>query len=137
VNMGGAYNRDDAYFSVEDVNDNVRNYHSRMRLLDDGQQYQGGLSGAEVLENGSEINPILAFTLSIQGVVEAVVKAHAMTIRKSPLFSWSTIDESLVPLWYGIKIAIEATDVVEIEAQRQAMREAGLLLPHQDGGRPA
>lgn len=126
--MGG-YGRETSYFAVEDVNEHVRNYHSRMKLLDEGQQYQGGLSGAAMLQDGSEINALLAFVLAIPGVAEAVVKAHAVTIRKSPVFEWAAIDDVLIPLWYGIKLAIEATDVVEIEAQRQMMREQGYLMP--------
>lgn len=117
--------RESTYFGVEKVpnDDNTRVYHSRLRLLDERWQYQGGFKGIRLagMSDDQEVPlaSVLAFVLDLDGVTFAEVKAYQLTVKKSPLFSWDEIEVNLLPLWLGIKPALEATEVFEIEAQRE------------------
>jgi hypothetical protein len=69
---------------------------------------------------------VLELVLSIPGVVHAQVTAWKLDILKSPVYEWDDVEDHLIPLWLGIKTAIDETDAVQVEA-RKILLEQGLL----------
>ena len=98
---------------IQNLEPHLRVYHSRLRLLDGGWQFQGGFPGMKYLMRGDgeqeEICPVLELVLSVRGVERAEVRAWKLIVWKSPIFHWHEIDAHLLPLMMGIPQAFEAT----------------------------
>ncbi len=94
------------FFVVNTTEDpDVREYHSRVRLLDDWMT-QGAMKGAKFISPGEPTCAVLDLALDVPGVAGANVKAYLLTVEKSPVFSWDEIEENLMQMFYGIKTAL-------------------------------
>ena len=64
-----------------------------------------------------DLAPVLALVLAIPGVASARAFAYRMIVQKSPLFEWDEIEQHMLALLLGVRLALEETRALE-EARR-------------------
>ena len=117
----------DGFIGVETTPDeNIRVYHSRLRLMEDWQ-IQGGLAGATQLSDGTPVCATLEFLLSLPGVAEAQVMAYRFVVKKSPVFSWGEVEKPIAALLLGVRTVLDETSELDSlfhDIRRRAGRDS-------------
>lgn len=110
--------RENKYFNIEGNEDeNYRIYHTRMQLLERGWSRVAAFKGVYSIDYGTPIPPIMDLFLNAPGVVWVRMMNYQIEVRKSPLFTWEEIDQTLLGALLGTVTALEEpadmADVVE------------------------
>jgi hypothetical protein len=102
------------WFGVEESGDpDVRVYHSRLRLLDEFANVQAMANMRQLVNTDGtphELPAVVETLLSIKGVATVNVQAYIAVVRKSPLYDWREIDDDVLRLLGGVRLAMTIDD---------------------------
>jgi hypothetical protein len=119
--------KENRWWAVEHAGDpDVRIYHVKTRLMD-ANQAMGAFQGAQNMAPdvlGVDLSPVILLLLEIRGVVAVDLRAHQFVVRKAPVYDWDEIEERILELLYGVKLAEQieiaaAEGFADIERRRR------------------
>jgi hypothetical protein len=86
---------DRSSYAIQHHPENIdcRIYHTRMLVTDYASQGVLRCEGAEDMVDG-----ILAFVISLPGVIHAIAEPYKITVTKSPLYDWGEIEREILGL---------------------------------------
>lgn len=97
--------RETPFWAIEATPDpDIRVYYSRIRLLNDDKFSLALLQGAQFTV-GLDLEPVAEILLNIRGVTAVELRANYFVVRRTPVFSWDEIEDEIINLLRGIKIA--------------------------------
>jgi hypothetical protein len=112
------------FFNIEEFPDDpdLRVYHSRLRLLDEGYQHLEAYKGVGLVDPETPLPAVMEFALDVDGVIWVRISAYTLVVRKNTLFKWTDIDKELIELWIGIKAAMDLESFAAIPDTRPDKR---------------